>query len=72
MSIEKVADTLDKNPKLVEGLSKLKKMNLFEAKEFNQIKFPGIIRQTHIHNDYHERVANPGYSRNYQGKFFTK
>ncbi len=29
MSIEKVADTLDKNPKLVEGLSKLKQMNLF-------------------------------------------
>ncbi len=53
MSIEKQADTLDKNPKLVEGMSKLKEMNLLSSKELNQVKFPGIIRHQHIYNDYH-------------------
>lgn len=53
-------------------MSKLKEMNLLTAKDLSQVKFPGIIRHQHIYNDYHERVANPGYSRNYQGKFFTK
>lgn len=47
-------------------------MNLLSQKGLSQVKFPGIIKHEHIYNDYHERVANPGYSRNYQGKFFTK
>lgn len=63
---------MDKNQQIVEGMSKLKEMNLLTAKDLSQVKFPGIIRHQHIYNDYHERVANPGYSRNYQGKFFTK
>ncbi len=71
-SIEKQADTLEKNPQLVQGMSKLKEMNLLSSKELNEVKFPGIIRHQHVYNDYHERVANPGYSRNYQGEFFTK
>lgn len=71
-SIEKEADRLDRNKRLVEGMSKLKQMNLISAKELHEVRFPGIIKAEHIYNDYHERVANPGFSRNYMGKFFTK
>jgi len=36
------------------------------------MKFPGIIKHEHVYNDYHKMEANPGYSRNYLGKFYTK
>jgi hypothetical protein len=26
----------------------------------------------HVYNDYHLKNANPGFSRNYLGKFYTK
>jgi len=47
-------------------------MHLLAAKELQKTKFPGIIKYEHIYNDYHERVANPGFSRNYLGKIYTK
>lgn len=53
-------------------MSKLKEMKLLEGKDLSKVKFPGVIRHEHIYNDYHERVTNPGFSRNYQGKFYTK
>ncbi len=53
-------------------MSKLRKIDLLSQKGLSEVKFPGIIKHEHIYNDYHGRVANPGYSRNYQGKFFTK
>lgn len=50
----------------------LKRMNLLLSKDLQRMKFPGVIKYHHIHNDYHERMTNPGYSRNYLGKFYTK
>ena len=70
LSIDK--DALDRSKQLIEGMSKLKEMKLLEGKDLNKVRFPGIIRHEHIYNDYHERTTNPGYSRNYQGKFYTK
>lgn len=70
LSIDKEA--LDRSRQLIEGMSKLKEMKLLEGKDLSKVKFPGVIRHEHIYNDYHERVTNPGFSRNYQGKFYTK
>ncbi len=53
-------------------MESLKKMKLLSNKDLQKIKYPGIIRHEHIYNDYHERVTNPGYSRNYAGKHFAK
>lgn len=65
-------DSLEKSQQLVEGMSKLKDMKLLTGKDLNKVKFPGVIKHEHVYNDYHERVTNPGYSRNFQGKFYTK
>ena len=70
LSIDKEA--LDRSRQLIEGMSKLKEMKLLEGKDLSKVKFPGVIRHEHVYNDYHERVTNPGFSRNYQGKFYTK
>ena len=70
LSIDKEA--LDRSKQLIEGMSKLKEMKLLEGKDLSKVKFPGVIRHEHVYNDYHERVTNPGFSRNYQGKFYTK
>ena len=70
LSIDKEA--LDRSRQLIEGMSKLKEMKLLEGKDLSRVKFPGVIRHEHVYNDYHERVTNPGFSRNYQGKFYTK
>ena len=66
------ADSIDRSKALIAGMCELQKMNLLQNKELNDTKFPGIIKYGHIYNDYHERVANPGYSRNYLGKHFTR
>ena len=63
---------LEKSEILVEGMKKLKELDLLSGKGLKKVSMPGIIRHEHVHNDYHERSTNPGYSRNYQGKFFTK
>lgn len=47
-------------------------MDLLTAKGLQKMKLPGVIRHEKVYNDYHERSTNPGYSRNYQGKFYTK
>lgn len=70
LSIDK--DALVRSRQLIEGMSKLKEMKLLEGKDLSKVKFPGVIRHEHIYNDYHERVTNPGYSRNHMGKFYTK
>ena len=56
----------------MEGMEKLKDMKLLENKDLQRVKYPGIIRHAHVYNDYHERVTNPGFSRNVAGKHFTK
>jgi hypothetical protein len=53
-------------------MKKLREMDLLSGKEMNHVRFPGIIRHEHVYNDYHLKTANPGFSRNYQGKFYTK
>jgi hypothetical protein len=47
-------------------------MDLLTGKDMNHVKFPGIIKVEHVYNDYHLKNANPGFSRNYLGKFYTK
>jgi len=71
-SLRPDADSIDRSQQLVKGMDELKKMHLLAAKDLQRTKFPGIIKHEHIYNDYHERVANPGFSRNYLGKFYTK
>lgn len=71
-SLRPDAEALERSRTLVEGMGKLREMSLLSGKDLQKVKFPGVIRHPHVHNDYHERVTNPGFSRNYQGKFYTK
>lgn len=71
-SLRPDADVIDRSIALVDGMKKIEKIGLLTGKEFHQTKFPGIIKYAHIYNDYHERIVNPGYSRNYLGKIYTK
>jgi hypothetical protein len=71
-SIKPHADSIDRSEKLISGMQELEKIGLLTARDLQKTKFPGIIRHEHIYNDYHERMANPGFSRNYLGKFYTK
>lgn len=63
---------LEKSAMLVEGMKKLKEMGLLSGKGLAQVKLPGVIKHHYVYNDYHAKSTNPGYSRNYQGKFYTK
>jgi hypothetical protein len=71
-SLRPDADAIDRSSQLVHGMQELEKIGLLTGRELQKTKFPGIIKHEHIYNDYHERVANPGFSRNYLGKFYTK
>lgn len=63
---------LERSVRLIEGMEKLREMKLLSNKDLQRVAFPGVIRHPHVHNDYHERVTNPGFSRNVAGKHFTK
>lgn len=71
-SIRPLAQSVEKSEALVEGMKKLREIDLLSGKEMNHVKFPGTIKIEHVYNDYHLQSANPGFSRNYQGKFYTK
>jgi hypothetical protein len=71
-SIKPHAESIDRSQKLISGMQELERIGLLTARDLQKTKFPGIIKHEHIYNDYHERMANPGYSRNYLGKFYTK
>jgi len=71
-SIRSHANSVEKSDALVEGMKKLREIDLLSGKDMNHVKFPGVIKHEHIYNDYHLQSANPGFSRNYQGKFYTK
>lgn len=71
-SLRDDADKIDRSKALLAGMLDLKRMNLLIGKDLQRMKFPGVTKYNHIHNDYHERMTNPGYSRNYLGKFYTK
>lgn len=71
-SFRQDADKIDRSDQLVNGMQELKKMNLLLNRDLQKIKFPGVARYTHIHNDYHDRLTNPGFSRNFLGRIYTK
>ena len=71
-SLKQDADSIDRSNALIEGMAELQRMDLLRGKEWNHTKFPGNIKYQHIYNDYHERVANPGFSRNQLGKHYFK
>ena len=71
-SFRQDADKIDRSHQLVNGMQELKKMNLLLNRNLQKIKFAGVARYTHIHNDYHDRLTNPGFSRNFLGRIYTK
>lgn len=71
-SLRPDADSIDRSGQLIAGMQELERIGLLTGRDLQKTKFPGIIKHEHIYNDYHERVANPGFSRNYLGKFYTK
>ena len=71
-NLEADADKLEKSKQLTQGMKNLKEMKLLTGKSLQKTTFPGCIKYEHIYNDYHARETNPGYSRNYMGKMFTK
>ena len=70
-SIKPDSKSIEKNSALMEGIKKMRDMDLLCGKEMNHAKYPGIIKIEHVYNDYHGRTANPGFSRNFMGKIFT-
>jgi len=62
---------MEKRRTLVEGMKYLKSLNLIQFKPLHKITYSGK-RIDFIPNDYHSRVANPGYGRSHQGRFYTK
>ena len=70
-SIKNDSKSIEKNSALIEGMKKLREMDLLTGKQMNHMRYPGIIRINNVYNDNHDRKSNPGYSRNFQGKIFT-
>jgi hypothetical protein len=64
-------EQIEKSRKLIEGMSKLKGINLLTGKDLNTMKLPGM-RENFVYNDYHTRGTNPGYSRGELGRYFVK
>lgn len=50
----------------------LRKLGLLGRRGLERVLLPGVMRYQHVHNDYHQRVTNPGFSRNHLGRFYTK
>ena len=71
-SLRPHASSMEKSDALVQGMKKLREIDLLSGKDMNHVKFPGVIKVAHIYNDYHLQTANPGFSRNYLGRFYTK
>jgi hypothetical protein len=71
-SLQEDADAIDRSDRLLSGMLELKRMNLLVGKDLQKVKFPGVGKLHHVHNDYHERATNPGFSRNFLGRFYTK
>ena len=47
-------------------------MKLLSCKELNNVKFPGVIKQQYVYNDYHTKGTNPGFSRGELGRVYSK
>ena len=71
-SLKEHADSIDRSNQLLLGMAELKKLGLLSNRDMQKVKFPGVIRHEHVYNDYHERVCNPGFSRNHLGRHYTK
>ena len=71
-SLRQDAASIDRSRQLLQRMVELKKLGLLCDRDMQNVKFPGAIRTEHVHNDYHDRVTNPNFSRNHLGRFFTK
>jgi hypothetical protein len=56
---------------LVEGMRKLKNLNLIQHKSLFKITYEGK-KSDFIRNDYHSRLTSGGFGRSHQGRFYTK
>jgi hypothetical protein len=64
------AEDIDKTPKLVTGMTKLKQMHLLMARDLKKVIYEGK-RKREVATDYHCRKTNPGYGRSICGRFYT-
>lgn len=62
----------ERSLQLTNGIAKLKQMKLLSCKELNNVKFPGVIKQQYVYNDYHTKGTNPGFSRGELGRVYAK
>jgi hypothetical protein len=53
-------------------MNALKEMGLLTGMKLNRVHYDGHIRIPTVHNDYHMRETNGGYSRNSFGGYFPK
>lgn len=72
--LEKAGKSLSKsiNPELSHQINILKEMKLDTPRDLKHIKYEGHIKIPTIHNDYHSRATNHGYSRSESGGIFPK
>jgi hypothetical protein len=65
-------EALQKNSQLQSKIKSLHLMGLSAGNELKNIVYPGHIRISTVHNDYHNSKTNGGYSRNKMGGIFPK
>lgn len=65
-------NTTKTNPELQEQIKTLKELKLDSPRELKNIKYPAQIKIPTVHNDYHARATNHGYSRSESGGIFPK
>ena len=60
------------NPELEEQFKKLVEIKLDSPRELKLIKYDGQLKMPTVHNDYHSRATNGGFSRSKTGGIFPK
>ncbi len=60
------------NPEIMTHFKKLEELKLSTPRDLKLIKYEGVIKSPTVHNDYHTRATNHGYSRSETGGIFPK
>lgn len=62
----------EQNPELLRSMNLIRELGLEKGREIKHMKYEGVIKIPTVHNDYHSRATNQGYSRNSSGGIYPK
>ena len=70
-SLKTEASYIDRTPKLVQGMTKLKQLHLLISKDLNNVTY--IERRPPLDiTPYHNRKTNSGFARGFCGRLYTR